>query len=936
MTSVSVPEPRPGPPTSKERPAGRRGHNEGATRGLRLLDASLVLLFLALTALLGVFPLKDADNYWHLRTGDLIRRTGSIPRVDFYTFTREGKAWIDLHWLFQVGMSWVNERGGVAGLILAKVLITTAAVALLITARRRSWPVWAMVLSWLPALVVLSGRMYVRPETLSLLYLSAYLAIVCRWDRRPILAWVLPLVQVAWVNSHGLFVLGPVVLAFGLIDALLRGRTLAPDPHRWWKTVGPAAAGVFLACLVNPYGLRGATYPLELARTMASPVFSERIAELTPIPLFIRRHGLTSVPLLIQLGTTAVGVLSFLIPLGWSLGRLVFSRRPGRTAAVEEKKGKRKRASSRKATAAPGDAEPDGWRLSPLRLMLFVAFTALSFQATRNSHQFAAVAGTITAWNFAEWGAAIRRARETARVEAEAAGLRPRLFTLAALLLMLLAVGSGRFYELLGEGRTIGWGEAPLWYPHEAAKLAGEDGMPARFLGFHIGHASLLEYYNSPERPGGAGRLAYTDPRLEVAGAELFDEYNQLGNRIASDGPGWEAQLERLGLPSLLVDHEFSSAQGSTLLASRRWKCVRFDPIAALYVHESYSDAVKGRVVDFGSRHFHPRAENEPHGTDELKALARAGRYYQMALAGRSASSIALGWLATDAARRLLASEPDSLDGWKTMGQVEIREPMGPPVARFRHHFDPVLDLPAVRATYALRRALEVGPEDFSGLYSLLRVYENRQMGEAMLPILDRLLSLSPINPTQMTTLAELGPMRDQVRRGLGGAPETQWKNVGDLERIVNTLLAQGRAETACQVLERAYPADKAPWEVVDRIASMRLHLGEPAEARRLWQVAVAVPSGSRREARVAAADLAEEKLDAARAGYERAVAADPRLFEARYGLAVLEQDAGRAAQALSQAEAAVGCAPDELSRNAARAIAEAVRPYAGQAPPAP
>ena len=33
-------------------------------------------LFLALTFLLGAFPLKDADIYWHLRTGDLIRQTG--------------------------------------------------------------------------------------------------------------------------------------------------------------------------------------------------------------------------------------------------------------------------------------------------------------------------------------------------------------------------------------------------------------------------------------------------------------------------------------------------------------------------------------------------------------------------------------------------------------------------------------------------------------------------------------------------------------------------------------------------------------------------------------------------------------------------------------------------------------------------------------------
>ena len=98
-------------------------------------------------------------------------------------------------------------------LTLAKAAITCLAVFLLITARRRSWPVWTMILAWLPALLVLSGRMYVRPETLSLLYLSIYLAVICRWDRFPLLAWLLPLVQLAWVNTHGLFVLGPIVVA---------------------------------------------------------------------------------------------------------------------------------------------------------------------------------------------------------------------------------------------------------------------------------------------------------------------------------------------------------------------------------------------------------------------------------------------------------------------------------------------------------------------------------------------------------------------------------------------------------------------------------------------------------------------------------------------------------------------------------------------------
>ena len=39
-------------------------------------------------------------------------------------------------------------------------------------------------------------------------------------------------------------------------------------------------------------------------------------------------------------------------------------------------------------------------------------------------------------------------------------------------------VGSGLFYRMTGEGRVISLGEEPLFFPHEAARFAGEPGMP--------------------------------------------------------------------------------------------------------------------------------------------------------------------------------------------------------------------------------------------------------------------------------------------------------------------------------------------------------------------------------------------------------------------------------------------------------------------------
>ena len=397
----------------------------------RALDGSLIVLFLALTFLLGSFPLKDADIYWHLRTGDMIRQTAKVPQTDVFTFTREGTRWIDLHWIFQVGISWLHERGGVPALNVAKCVISCLAMLILLSARKREWPIPVMVLAWLPALFVLGGRIYVRPETLTLLYLSIFLAVILRWDRFPLLAFLLPVVQVAWVNSQGLFVLGPVIVGFGLIDAALRIGIFAPERRRWWKLILLASLATGLACLINPYGITGALYPIELAGTMSNPIFSRNVAELWSVATFIKENkGLANLSLQLHLLAMLIGGLSFVIPLAWHFATWL---REGKTPAdaflLAERRGPRRKAFRARRTDRDLQArkarrpKPRRRRLPatlprlaggsvPFDFCCFVAFSLLSLQATRNTHQFAAVVGTVTAWNFGEWAATVHKRRK--------------------------------------------------------------------------------------------------------------------------------------------------------------------------------------------------------------------------------------------------------------------------------------------------------------------------------------------------------------------------------------------------------------------------------------------------------------------------------------------------------------------------------------------
>ncbi len=917
-----------------------------------LADAGLITLFLSLAFLLGAFPLKDADFYWHLRTGDLIRQTGQVPHVDIFTFERAGTPWIDLHWVFQIGISWVHEYGGVVALNLAKCGLTCLAVLLLITARRPEWPVWVMILAWLPALLVLGGRIYVRPETLTLLYLAIFLAVLFRWERRPALAFVLPVVQVAWVNSQGLFVLGPIILLLALLDSAMRPGAFSPERKRWWRTIGIASLATAAACVVNPYGLTGAIYPLQLASTMGNPIFSQSIGELTPVPEFIRRvpEWWWNLPLMLHLATIALGALSFLVPLCWLVGVRLFGSDVSQANAAGEggarsrspKTGRERRGSRSKAARAKGtgkaplttvELEPNKvWGISPFRLLLYATFCLLSLQATRNSHQFAAVVGSATAWNFAEWAAVLRRRRASMQAAlGNSWGAAPRMITGGAIASLLVWILSGSYYALSGEHRTIGLGEEPLWFPHKATQFAGKPGMPERFLAYHNGHASLYEYYHGPQRK------VYTDPRLEVAGADLFERYRNLERRILDDHAGWEADLDRMGRPAVLVDHENSSGVGATLLRSSHWRCVWFDSIAAVFVHDSYRPIVEVDTVDFAARHFRPAAATEPQGFAELAASARALRkYVNFEAQVRPDVARPLVWLGEDYARRILRDSPDSVDGWKNLGQIELfRDPPGAPSPRFRLPYDPVFDLSLIRATYALKRAAQVAPGDFLTLIYLRMAYEARAMNEALLPILDRLVAVHPINVQQVDQQARARAARAEVERKLGARPSLTWGNKSDLARIENALLASGRAASAAELLEAANPAEGAPWEVVDRAATLWLHLGEPARARKFLEKAAGPQKPAIRQARIGATYLVEGDFAAARRHYRRALEESPDCFEAQYSLAVLEQDAGDAGAAYDHAFQAIKLAPHEAGRSAARAIASGVARFrAGPAQP--
>ena len=270
----------------------------------RLVDGVLVVLVVTAAFLLGCQEMFDADVWWHMRAGQWIWANGRVPAADPFTFGSANRPWIDLHWVFQLMLAGAHALGGVAGMILLASSIYASMILVGLTTRDCRWPIGVIAACWLPALGAMSSRFDPRPEVISLLGVAVYLAVLFRADRTPALAWLLPLVQVIWVNSHALFVLGPLILGAYLIDRLAGspGRPLAkgitgnrPEP-RWWLHAGGAALAVVPACLVNPYGWRGAILPFEVFPKITAwgGPYKSYVGENMDLRTFVQTVGLES------------------------------------------------------------------------------------------------------------------------------------------------------------------------------------------------------------------------------------------------------------------------------------------------------------------------------------------------------------------------------------------------------------------------------------------------------------------------------------------------------------------------------------------------------------------------------------------------------------------------------------------------------------------
>jgi hypothetical protein len=196
--------------------------------------------------------LGHLDLGWHLAAGDLIRERGGVPFHDPWSFTSGGRQWYNLSWLWDVIASVLFQYTKFSGLVLVTVACGAVIAGYLASACLRSGAsAIAVCISVLCACLLYpsfatapNSYLSVSPNTCTMLFCVIFYAECLKRTR-----WfLLPVIMALWVNLHGGFLLGFLIIGIFGITALLR--------QDWanFRIYSFAGAGCLVAIFINPLG----------------------------------------------------------------------------------------------------------------------------------------------------------------------------------------------------------------------------------------------------------------------------------------------------------------------------------------------------------------------------------------------------------------------------------------------------------------------------------------------------------------------------------------------------------------------------------------------------------------------------------------------------------------------------------------------------------
>ncbi len=206
--------------------------------------------------------LDDSDTGWHIRNGEHILENKYLPRADYFSYTNYGAPWFSWEWLSDVILAVIHRYTGLNGVAFwANLTFAITFTFLFWWMVKRGGNIIISVLISRIAGYAAAVHWLARPHLFTLLILLFWYALLEKIQETGTskFDWALYITILLWVNLHGGFVVGLIMLVIYGMGNLLTGITTDLSALKL-KSLGLAKKFCVLTLIcfalsfVNPYG----------------------------------------------------------------------------------------------------------------------------------------------------------------------------------------------------------------------------------------------------------------------------------------------------------------------------------------------------------------------------------------------------------------------------------------------------------------------------------------------------------------------------------------------------------------------------------------------------------------------------------------------------------------------------------------------------------
>jgi hypothetical protein len=502
----------------------------------------LLLFFLFLMLLSYSFhTISDLDIWFHLKTGEWIIQHYQVPKTSLFSFPTENHPWHDIYWLFQVLIFLIYKISGINGLIFFKISILYFSFFFLLKIRdkEKSIDYTIPVASLILAILVSNERFIIRPELMSYLFFAIFFYILYSYKyHKTRYIYLLPILNIIWVNMHGLYVMGLVLMLAYLFGELFMWKVPMPfsldDSYvlkgKRYLTIVYVFFILFLSSIINPYTSETILMPLELFKGLKGithQLGTPGIPELVP-PLSENLLFPTQVVFYYKI-LIILSAFSFLLNIR---------------------------------------------KINITHLLIYAVFLYISLKARRNISYFAIIAAPIMSLNIISFISDIRYHFERKGRVWKYSKVPVSVFQITLILTVILYiydVTTDRYYIRDRSNKRFGLGISTITFPVKAVDFIQENDIRGNmFNNTSVGDYLIWRCYPK--------RKTFLDGRMDFSERYLFHY---------TDPVFWNSIVNAYNINYAFIGHGWSPNMRpliKKLFNSNEWILVYFDDIAAVFV----------------------------------------------------------------------------------------------------------------------------------------------------------------------------------------------------------------------------------------------------------------------------------------------------------------------------------------------------------------